>query len=435
VKPSPRLLFADSDGHVLDHPRLLASVRSGEELLLPAEAPIPLPEGARLAHLPGRRPVGVDPSSGEFTLVRELWVRGRRVTPHAVGALLPPGYTRTFLPGEVKDDGPLLPQWAYTAAAWGAGEAVTWGLRTDRRTHWNPERFSTPALQARVQKALDEDPDNRVLRQLKTCALVYRCFTSQNLFYGRDEGALPVSVMCNAACVGCISEQPPSGPPASHARMDDGPSAEEMARVALAHLRTAKGRVMVSFGQGCEGEPLTRWPVIAEAIRLVRAQTSRGSLHINTNASLTSGLAGLFDAGLDSVRVSLNSAVKDLYEAYYCPVKYGFEDVEASLALARRRGAYVSLNLLTFPGVTDREGEVRALLELVRKHRVDQVQTRSLCIDPLQYLDVARHRGAGGPPLGIRAMLGLLKEKAPWVRIGNFSRALNERRAVASARA
>ncbi len=120
-----------------------------------------------------------------------------------------------------------------------------------------------------------------------------------------------------------------------------------------------------------------------------------------------------FDAGLDSVRVSLNSAVKDLYEAYYCPVKYSWEDVEASLALCRRRGAYLSLNLLTLPGVTDRAGEVEALLALVRRHRVDQVQVRSLCIDPLQYLDVARDRGAGGAPLGIREMLRVLRRGAP----------------------
>ena len=46
--------------------------------------------------------------------------------------------------------------------------------------------------------------------------------------------------------------------------------------------------------------------------------------------------------------------------------------------------------------MTDREGEVEALLSLVKRHRVDQVQTRSLCIDPLQYLEVARDRGAGG---------------------------------------
>jgi wyosine [tRNA(Phe)-imidazoG37] synthetase (radical SAM superfamily) len=427
VKAPPRLLFADADGQVMDHPHLLASVRSGDTLLGPTERPIPLPAGARLAHLPGRRPVGVDASTGELTLLREVVVRGRRLTPHAVGALLPPGYTRTFLPGEVKASGPTLPQWAYTAAAWGDGEPVAWAVRTDRRTHWDARRFSTPELRTRVDRALQEDPDNRVLLQLKTCALVYRCFTSQNLFYRRDEGAIPVSVMCNAACVGCISEQPPEGPPASHARMDDGPSAEEMARVALLHLASAKGRVMVSFGQGCEGEPLTRWPVIARAIRLVRAQTSRGSLHLNTNASLTEGLAGLFDAGLDSVRVSLNSAVKDLYESYYCPVKYSWEDVEASLALCRRRGAYLSLNLLTLPGVTDRAGEVEALLALVRRHRVDQVQVRSLCIDPLQYLDVARDRGAGGTPLGIREMLRVLRRGASWVRIGNFSRARGER--------
>jgi hypothetical protein len=187
--------------------------------------------------------------------------------------------------------------------------------------------------------------------------------------------------------------------------MDDGPSAEELARVAVAHLRSAGPRAMVSFGQGCEGEPLTRYRVIAEAIRRIRAETDRGSLHINTNASLTAGLAALYDAGLDSIRVSLNSAVADLYEAYYQPDRYGWRDVEASIALSRERAAYLALNLLTFPGVSDREGEVEALLSLVRRHRVDQLQTRSLCIDPLQYLEVARDRGAGGRPMGIARMV------------------------------
>jgi hypothetical protein len=119
--------------------------------------------------------------------------------------------------------------------------------------------------------------------------------------------------------------------------------------------------------------------------------------------------------------------VKDLYEAYYRPDKYGWEDVEASIALSRERGAYLALNLLTFPGVTDRAGEVEALVELVRKHRVDQLQTRSLCIDPLQYLEVARGRGAGGHPLGIRRMVRTLRSAAPWMRIGNFARGLEER--------
>jgi len=412
---TPALLVADPSGKVLEHPRLLATVRSGDEVLLPPEPGIPLPAGGRLVHLPGRRPVGVDPDSGELVLVSEVQVGRRRFVPDAVGALVPPGWTRTYLPGEVKADGPLLPQWAYTAAGWDGqqGGAVAWALHTDRRTHWDPGRFSTPELKARVRAARAADPENRVLRQLETCALVYRCFTSQNVFYGRDEGALPVSTMCNAACVGCISDQPEDGPPASHARMDDGPSADELARVAIAHLESAGPRAMVSFGQGCEGEPLTRWKVIAEAIRRIRARTDRGSLHINTNASLTAGLAALYDAGLDSIRVSLNSAVADLYEA--------------SIALSRQRGAYLALNLLTFPGVTDREGEVEALLSLVRRHRVAQLQTRSLCIDPLQYLEAARDRGAGGRPMGIARMLQVLREEAPWLRVGNFARGLGER--------
>jgi hypothetical protein len=198
---APRLLVSDARGRVVEHPYLLATVRSGADLV-PAESadrPVRLPADGKLVQLPGRLPVGVDPRTGELELVRE---------GTAVGALLPPGYTRTYLPGEVKGDGPILPQWAYTAAAWTADGPVAWGLRTDRRTHWSPERFSTADLKREVSAHQRRFPGNRVLAQLKTCALVYRCFTSQNLFYARDEGALPVSVMCNARCVGCISDQP-----------------------------------------------------------------------------------------------------------------------------------------------------------------------------------------------------------------------------------
>lgn len=423
-----KLLFADPKGKVMEHPYLLATLRQGEELVPPRDRPIALPEFAKLVHLPGRLPVGFDPETGEFELVREIKVGGRTFVPSAVGALLPPGYTRTYLPGEVKGDGPILPQWAYTAAAWGKDGPVAWAIHTDRRTHWSPADYSTPDLKGRVQAHLARFPDNRVLKQLKTCALVYRCFTSQNIFYERDEGAIPASVMCNAHCVGCISDQPEDGPPASHARMDDGPVGEEMGRIGLHHLTHAGGRSMVSFGQGCEGEPLTRWKAIVEAIRYMRARTDVGSININTNGSLTEGMAALLDAGLDACRVSLNSAVKDLYEAYYKPVKYTWEDVEATIALARKRGAYVALNLLTFPGVTDRAGEVDALVKLIRRYKVDQVQTRSLCIDPLQYLEVARDRGAGGEPIGIRAMLARFKKEAPWLVIGNFARGKSERR-------
>jgi pyruvate-formate lyase-activating enzyme len=209
--------------------------------------------------------------------------------------------------------------------------------------------------------------------------------------------------------------------------MEDAPDGQRMAAIGIAHLREAPGRTMVSFGQGCEGEPLTRAKVVAEAIRRIRAATPRGSININTNGSLPEGLDLLIDAGLDACRISLNSAHAPLYEAYYQPVRYGFSDVVRSIRLARKRGIYTALNLLTFPGVTDREGEADALCQLVGSARVDQVQMRSLAIDPDQYEQVASASSAGGRPLGMRALLGKLRKARPGLSIGNFARALGER--------
>ncbi len=425
----PRLLIADEAGRVFDHPHLAAAMALGAQLA-PAEGLVALPESGALQALPGWSPIGYDAETGRYVVVDELVVSGKKIKPRAVGAVLPPGYTRAALPaGRRSPLAPTLPQWAYTAAALlpgrrGAGVAA---VRTERRHHWDGDRYSTPDLPARVAARIEVAPRSRVLKQLETCALSYRCFTAQNIFYGRDEGALPASTSCNARCIGCISEQPKGAPPASHVRMDAPPLWEDLAAVGAHHLATAKGHVMVSFGQGCEGEPLTRAAELEQAVRAMRQVTQRGTVHLNTNGSLPGALERLARAGLESVRVSLNSAHAELYEAYYLPQGYTFADVERTLAVARRRKLYVALNLLTFPGVTDREGEIAALIRLVRKHRVDQVQTRPLAIDPLQYLDVAEGRGAGGEPLGLRELLRRLKHAAPWVSIGSFSRARDER--------
>src|SRR5512137_1961083 len=97
-----KLLLADPKGRVVEHPYLLATLRSDESILPAHGRPIALPEGAKLAHLPGRLPVGVDPETGDLVLVKEFELDGKRIVPHAVGAVMPPGYTRTYLPGEVK---------------------------------------------------------------------------------------------------------------------------------------------------------------------------------------------------------------------------------------------------------------------------------------------------------------------------------------------
>lgn len=432
-----RLLFADDRGRVYDHPDLLAAVRSGDEVLPPPERPLPLPAGATLTMLPGRRPVGLDPATGEPVVVGEARVGRRRIVPHAVGATLPPGYTRTFLPAAARPplatvaEAPILPQWAYTAAALGPDGPVAWALHTDRRGHWSPAAHSTPDLPRLVERTIAET-GNPIFRQLARCALEWRCFTAQNTFYLRDEGAIPSSSGCNAACIGCLSEQDEGMPPSSHERITRAPTAEEMADLAVRHLERATGRVMVSFGQGCEGEPLTRWKELERAIRLVRARTARGSIHANTNGSLPDALGRLVDAGLDSVRVSTNSASADLYGAYYRPTGYALVDVVRALRTAKEKGAYVALNLLTFPGVTDREGEVERLCRLVAETGVDQVQTRPLAIDPDVYMEVARGRGAGGSPVGVRALVRALRAARPGLVVGNFSRARAERRAPAA---
>ena len=319
-----------------------------------------------------------------------------------------------------------MPQWAYTAAALGPRGPVAWALHTDRRRHWSPGAHSTEDLPELVERTLEES-DNPIYRQLARCALEWRCFTAQNTFYGRDEGAIPSSSSCNASCVGCLSEQQEGMPPSSHERIARPPTADEMAEVALRHLARATGHVMVSFGQGCEGEPLTRWKEIERALRRVRVETRRGSLHANTNGSLPDALGRLCEAGLDSVRISTNSASPDLYAAYYRPSGYGLEDVVRSLRVAKAKGAYVALNLLTFPGVTDREGEAERLCRLVAETAVDQVQTRPLAIDPDVYLALARGRGGGGRALGIRKLVAELKRARPGLVVGNFSRAREER--------
>jgi pyruvate-formate lyase-activating enzyme len=431
---SLRLLYADARGVVYDHPSLLAAARTGDDVVSPAERPVPLPDGASLCMLPGRRPIGIDPDTGEAVVLSEVKVGRRTFVPHAIGATLPPGWTRTLLPAGARaplgatDEAPVLPQWAYTAAALGARGPVAFAVHTDRRRHWSARAHSTEDLPRLVERRLART-DNPVWRQIARCALEWRCFTAQNTFYGRDEGAVPSSSACNAACVGCLSESEEGMPPSSHERIARAPSAEQMADLAAEHLATARGRVILSFGQGCEGEPLLRWRQIAQAIRLARGRTRRGSINVNTNGSWPEALAALLDAGLDACRISLNSASEDLYAAYYRPSGYRLADVVRSMRLAKRRGAYLALNLLTFPGVTDREQEAERLCRLVRAVGVDQVQTRPLAIDPDVYMAIARGRGGGGRPIGVIALLDELRRARPGLVIGNFARAKGERKA------
>jgi pyruvate-formate lyase-activating enzyme len=335
----------------------------------------------------------------------------------ALGVLLPAGYTRTLLPAYApRPDAPRLPLFGYTFAAVVDDAIAVAALRTDASEDWEPRTFAAGELEGLVAARRASDPQNRTLAQLGICATAYGCFTAQNVFLERGEAAIPVAPRCNAACVGCISEQDDdAGFPAPQRRIVFEPEVDALVRLAVHHLERVPDGI-VSFGQGCEGEPLLRATAIARAIERVRAAHGNGTLNCNTNGSLPESLGRLIDAGLDAVRISLNSFRPAVYAAYYRPVGYDLDDVLASVARAVAAGLRVSLNLLTHPGVTDDADEVAAMECFLRRHPVALVQTRTLNIDPDLYF---ARVGRPAEPLGMAAALARIRTTG--VHVGNFT--------------
>lgn len=412
-----RMIYADAGGNFFDHPSLKAVGRTGDRFVdLGREDFIQLPSGASLVMIDGGHPVGVGPG-GRFALAEKEY-RGEGPA-YAVGALLPQGYTRTFWPAyrRPKADKPL-PLLGYTAVAWNRGKVYAAAVRTDRPDRWDPAHYNTPDLPGLVEKLVSEMPGNRIVRQLSRCALEYGCFTAQNIFYNRWEGGIPVSRTCNAGCLGCISLQPSECCPSPQSRITFTPSEDEVFQLGSRHLEGAGGPIL-SFGQGCEGEPILEAGLISESILRLRRKTTRGSININTNAGSTGKIELLCRSGLDSIRVSLISAREEVYRHYHRPRGYGLADVRASIGAAARLGVFVSLNLLACPGLTDREEEVEALVRLVREGGVGMVQLRNLNIDP-DYL-FSGVAPAKSEILGIQGLIRALKA-VPGLKVGNFSR-------------
>jgi len=403
----PRLLVASPSGD-FRATALPALGRSGRHLCR-VEQWIPLPRGAQLLTMPDCRPVG-GRTAAPVTLDEGL----------PVAAALPHGYTRTYLPAYAKAEGAsLLPLFGYTAVAALDGELAAAAVRTDQAPEWRPERFGTLGLPERIAALRRELPFNAVVAQLSRCAGEYGCYTAQNTFYGRWEAALPTSNACNARCIGCISEQEPDGPPTPQARIQANARQRDLVALAVRHLEQAEP-AMVSYGQGCEGEPLLNWKLLVATTEAIRQRTSRGWINVNTNGSKPEGMAALIAAGLDACRVSVFSARQATFAAYYRPRNYTFADVERTLALASEAGLFTSINLLTFPGVTDQAREIDALVGLLRRTGTRMVQMRNLTIDPEQLLDALPPPDSAA--LGVATLLARLREELPGLLIGNSSR-------------
>jgi pyruvate-formate lyase-activating enzyme len=423
LKTLPKLLYADSKGNIFDHPHLTMAGMSGSEAVLPDEVEmIPLPEDSRLFTIPDTPPIAWDGQQKKFvtvTTVRE----GRRESPvQAVSAFMAPGWMRTLLPAcDYSKKKVQLPLWSYTAVGWdeASEQIVVAATRVDSNENWQPKNYDDRELDPLVRKMLKAFPENRLLEQLSRCAIDYHCFAAKNLFYRRWEAPIPTSPVCNSRCLGCISLQPSDCCPSNHERIGFVPTPEEIVELMLPHLLEASDSI-VSYGQGCEGDPIMQAETVAEATKRLKAGSGgRGTVNFNSNGSFPDRVSTLCDAGMDSMRFSMNSVQEELYNQYYRPVGYRFGDVVESVKIAKNRGLFTMINYLVSPGLTDSPAEADALMKFIAETGVDMLQMRNLSIDPDYY---NRQLGINGGGTGMYQLLQRIKREFPKVQFGYFNR-------------
>ena len=161
-----------------------------------------------------------------------------------------------------------------------------------------------------------------------------------------------------------------------------------------------------------------QWRLLEASIQRLREKTGRGAINLNTNGSFPERIRALSRAGLDSIRVTLNSPHPEFYDRYHRPRGYTFKSLLETLMEAKAQGLYTSINLLVFPGFTDREEEVAGLLDLIRRTKLDLIQMRNLNIDPDRYLEEMGE----GEGMGIPKMINVLKNEFPSLEFGYFNR-------------
>ncbi len=422
----PHLVVADAEGNIYDHPDLLMVCRTGKQWGLPRpDELMPLPPESELFYLPRRRAVGLNEETGQMEVQEDL----------AVAAFAAPAHTLTSHPAYATDQGaPLLPLFAYGAVGYARGKFYICAKKVDVDTRQEFRKVKRQILTKNVRQLLEKYPNNRLIQHImQKCVMEYDCPAARNLALGRHEAPLPTSRTCNARCIGCISQQEEGSPIVTtpQCRLEFTPTAQEIVEIMRHHSSNEKEKPIYSFGQGCEGEPLTNAPLLLEAISQFRAEKGLGTINLNSNASRPEAVAALADAGLTSLRVSMNSARPEVYDIYYRPQGYSFADVRASIIAARQRGVFVSLNLLYFPGITDTEDELEALTQLVGSCGVSFIQLRNLNIDPEMYLNLLKDIPTS-PSVGFVNFKKRLRKACPWLEFGYFNPWLGEKASLSA---
>ena len=379
-----------------------------------------MPFGGELMYMPDRRPILYNMENGRFEIVNENpYTPGEIIYPVAV--FNSPGYVISYVSAYRENTGAgHLPLFSYGAVGWHKGRFRSALIQVDKEKRQDLRRMKLEDIVDGVKRMKKKMPDNRLRKHLEKCALEYGCPAAKNFFLGRYEAPLPTSEICNASCLGCLSLQHKGEIPHSQDRISFKPSPQEIAEISLEHIWRVKTSV-VSFGQGCEGEPLLAADVIVPAIEKIRSATGRGTVNMNTNGSRPDILNKLFDAGLDSIRISINSVRKECYDAYFQPKAYGFSDVLKSIDVAIGRGKFVSINYLNCPGFTDTPEEVHALTRFLTRHPINMIQWRNLNFDPVRYWNVMSNAATQGNPLGMQNVLQRIKESFPHIAYGYFN--------------
>jgi sulfatase maturation enzyme AslB (radical SAM superfamily) len=410
----PYLLYADENGTIYEDPLLHVAGRSGSDIVaLRTEDFIELPEGSDLYVLPDRYPIGMNPKTGQPAISKKGF---------AVSAQMSPAHTMLYMAAyQRNENAKTLPLFAYSCVGWLDGKYYVTAIRIDRDVRQEPLGFDHNQVIASVSQWHTKYPDNRLLQHIGTnCALNYKCPAARNFFLNRWEAPIPTSPACNSNCIGCISFQPED----EHIRSTQNritfkPTAEEITQYATEHLNTAPYPI-VSFGQGCEGEPLLMWPVIQEAIVQIRMQTNKGSININTNGSMPKAVEALCSSGLNSIRVSLNSVREELYNAYYLPNNYRFHALKESLKHVRNSGGWASINYFVFPGITDEIDEYHALRNFIMETDLSMIQWRNFNIDPDWYIERIAKKEFG-ETIGVMEMMNRIRDEFPHIMFGYFN--------------
>ena len=411
---SPYILYSDGKGNIFEDTSLYATGRSGWDAVpVPGEEWIELPNGGQLYELPGRRGIGVDAKTGDMRLCEKGW---------AVAAFIPPAHTGLYLSAyETSPDAPTLPLFCYTAAGWFDNKFYVPAIRIEKDIRQDCEGYDQTKVESGVKRLLKAYPHNRLVNHIaNNCAMTYHCPAARNYFLDRWECPVPASPACNANCVGCISLQPDEEPIVStQDRLTFKPTAEEIVEYTVPHLEEAPFPI-ISFGQGCEGEPLLMWETLRDAIIEIRKHTKKGSININTNGSRPDAVQALCEAGLDSIRVSTNSARREIYMPYYRPNNYDFDDIIESLRVVRRHNGWTSINYFVFPGMTDSIAEYEALRKLIKETDLCMIQWRNFNIDPDWYLGKIGVTDTG-ECIGVKQLMDEIHNEFPNLKFGYFN--------------